>query len=95
MRFILSLVATLIVTVAVLDLMQVTSLMIHGNRAHQGAKTIRLTEPETGDWQKMTEKTLTAAKTVLGLEPEPEKSELQQLMDRRRKETAPMRAFEF
>ncbi|WP_254682741.1 hypothetical protein [Phaeobacter inhibens] len=49
MRFILSLVATLIVTVAVLDLMQVTSLMIHGTTAPQGPKTIRLTEPEKGD----------------------------------------------
>ncbi|AUQ53937.1 hypothetical protein [Phaeobacter inhibens] len=95
MRFILSLVATLIVTVAVLDLLQVTSLMLHGTTAPQGPKTIRLTEPENGDWQTMTKKTLTAAKTMLGLEPEPEKSELQQLMDRRRKETAPMRAFEF
>ncbi|MFV1442539.1 hypothetical protein VWX97_13310 [Phaeobacter sp. JH18-32] len=95
MRFILSLVATLIVAVTVLDLMQVTSLMIHGDRAQQGPKTIRLAEPDEGDWQQMTMKTLDAAKSMLGLNAEPEKSELQKLMERRRKETAPMRSFEF
>ncbi|AHD09898.1 hypothetical protein [Phaeobacter gallaeciensis] len=95
MRFILSLVATLIVTVAVLDLLQVTNLMTLGNRVHRGAKTISVAKPEGGDWQQMRDKTLKAAKHMLGLDTEPEKSELEQLMERRRKETAPMQTFQF
>lgn len=98
MRLILSLVASLAMTVVIVDLTDATQLLIKsGTAQHQGAKTIKLQqEEEEGFFTSAAAKTVRAAKVMLGIrDEEPQKSELQQLMDRRRKETTPKQGFFF
>ncbi|MFS4583024.1 hypothetical protein [Phaeobacter sp. C3_T13_0] len=95
MRFILSFVATLIVSIAALDRLQVTNLILGDNRTQQEAKTTNVTQKDDSGWQSMTDHTLNAATVMLGMPPTSEKNVLQKLMVGRREETAQMRGFQF
>lgn len=95
LKYILSFIGTALVSLTLWQLQgEISSLMVGGTQ-QQGAKTISLKEDEKGEFAQMIDNAVPVVRHMLGMGPAENRSDLEKLMDRRRKETSNTQGFAY